>query len=206
MQDSRDSRIEQKIEDIYAFVESCKMQRLSATRVIVPKDELYDLLDDLRRDIPTEIKRYRKILNQRDQILDDANTKAQAMLADAKEQYKALVEEHNIMQQAYQQAEKTVNEANARAQAIIDDARKQAEEIGNGAIYYTSDLLTMAEKTIQAAYTNTLNISKVLEKSLSDYLETVRKNKAELVVDQSSAAQNNSEADKEQMADDLSAE
>ena len=175
MQDSRDSRIEQKIEDIYAFVESCKMQRLSATRVIVPKDELYDLLDDLRRDIPTE-------------------------------QYKALVEEHNIMQQAYQQAEKTVNEANARAQAIIDDARKQAEEIGNGAIYYTSDLLTMAEKTIQAAYTNTLNNSKVLEKSLSDYLETVRKNKAELVVDQSSAAQNNSEADKEQMADDLSAE
>ena len=60
MQDSRDSRIEQKIEDIYAFVESCKMQRLSATRVVVPKDELYDLLDDLRRDIPTEIKRYRK--------------------------------------------------------------------------------------------------------------------------------------------------
>ena len=157
MQDSRDSRIEQKIEDIYAFVESCKMQRLSATRVIVPKDELYDLLDDLRRDIPTEIIRSRKILNQRDQILDDANTKAQAMLADAKEQYKALVEEDNIMQQAYQQAEKTVNEANARAQAIIDDARKQAEEIGNGAIYYTSDLLTMAEKTIQEAYTNTLN-------------------------------------------------
>ena len=55
MQESRESRIEQKIEDIYSFVESCKMQRLSATRVIVPKDELYDLLDDLRRDIPAEI-------------------------------------------------------------------------------------------------------------------------------------------------------
>lgn len=37
MQESRESRIEQKIEDIYSFVESCKMQRLSATRVIVPK-------------------------------------------------------------------------------------------------------------------------------------------------------------------------
>ena len=171
MQESRESRIEQKIEDIYSFVESCKMQRLSATRVIVPKDELYDLLDDLRRDIPAEIKRYRKILNQRDAILDDANTKAQAMLADAKEQYKALVEEHNIMQQAYQQAEKTVNEANQRAQEILNDARKQAEEIGSGAIYYTSDLLT-------------INNSKVLEKSLKEYLDTVRTNKAELVVDQ----------------------
>lgn len=198
MQESRDSRIEQKIEDIYSFVESCKMQRLSATRVIVPKDELYDLLDDLRRDIPTEIKRYRKILNQRDEILDDAKTKAQAMLADAKEQYKALVEEHNIMQQAYQQAEKTVNEANERAQEIIDNARKQAEEIGSGAIYYTSDLLTMAEKTIQAAYTNTLNNSKALEKSLGDYLETVRKNKAELVVDQNDDQQDEDEEDKDQ--------
>ena len=190
MQESRESRIEQKIEDIYSFVESCKMQRLSATRVIVPKDELYDLLDDLRRDIPAEIKRYRKILNQRDAILDDANTKAQAMLADAKEQYKALVEEHNIMEQ---QAEKTVNEANQRAQEILNDARKQAEEIGSGAIYYTSDLLTMAEKTIQAAYTNTINNSKVLEKSLKEYLDTVRTNKAELVVDQNQSDVHESE-------------
>ena len=188
MQESRESRIEQKIEDIYSFVESCKMQRLSATRVIVPKDELYDLLDDLRRDIPAEIKRYRKILNQRDAILDDANTKAQAMLADAKEQYKALVEEHNIMQQAYQQAE-----ANQRAHEILNDARKQAEEIGSGAIYYTSDLLTMAEKTIQAAYTNTINNSKVLEKSLKEYLDTVRTNKAELVVDQNQSDVHESE-------------
>lgn len=31
------SRIEQKIEDIYAFVESCKMQHLSTTKVVVPK-------------------------------------------------------------------------------------------------------------------------------------------------------------------------
>ena len=32
------SRIEQKIEDIYAFVESCKMQHLSTTKVVVPKN------------------------------------------------------------------------------------------------------------------------------------------------------------------------
>lgn len=115
------------------------------------------------------------------------------MLADAKEQYKALVEEHNIMQQAYQQAEKTVNEANQRAQEILNDARKQAEEIGSGAIYYTSDLLTMVEKTIQAAYTNTINNSKVLEKSLKEYLDTVRTNKAELVVDQNQSDVHESE-------------
>ena len=94
------SRIEQKIEDIYAFVESCKMQHLSTTKVVVPKNELYDLLDDLRRDVPEEIRRYQKILSQRDAILEDAEAKANEILVDAREQYRGMVEEHSIMQQA----------------------------------------------------------------------------------------------------------
>ena len=41
------------IEDIYEFVESCRMQPLSSTKVIVPKDELYDLLDESDSELPT---------------------------------------------------------------------------------------------------------------------------------------------------------
>ena len=177
----QDSRIEQKIEDIYGFVESCKMQSFSTTKVIVPKNDLYDLLDDLRRDVPEEIKRYRKMLNQRDAILEDAEKKASAILADAKEQYNALVEEHSIMQQAYQQAEEMVRQANEQAEAIVANAKKQAEEIGNGAIYYTTDLLNMAEKVIARAYESTVNNSKALETALSGHLEIIRQNRAELM-------------------------
>lgn len=180
----QDSRIEQKIEDIYGFVESCKMQSFSTTKVIVPKNDLYDLLDDLRRDVPEEIKRYRKMLNQRDAILEDAERKAAAILADAKEQYNALVEEHSIMQEAYQQAEETVRQANEEAEAIVASARKQADEIGNGAIYYTTDMLNMAEKVISQAYESTVNNSKALETALSGYLDIIRRNKAELVPSQ----------------------
>lgn len=177
----QDSRIEQKIEDIYGFVESCKMQSFSTTKVIVPKNDLYDLLDDLRRDVPEEIKRYRKMLNQRDAILEDAEKKASAILADAKEQYNALVEEHSIMQQAYQQAEETVRQANEEAEAIVASARRQADEIGNGAIYYTTDMLNMAEKVIARAYESTVNNSKALETALSGHLEIIRQNRAELM-------------------------
>ena len=177
----QESRIEQKIEDIYGFVESCKMQSFSSTKVIVPKNDLYDLLDDLRRDAPEEIKRYRKMLSQRDAILEDAEKKAADILADAQEQYSALVEEHNIMQEAYQQAEITVANANEEAERIIANARKQADEMGSGAIYYTTDMMNMAEKVIAKAYESTLNNSKALETALSGYLEIIRKNKAELL-------------------------
>lgn len=177
----QESRIEQKIEDIYGFVESCKMQSFSSTKVIVPKNDLYDLLDDLRRDAPEEIKRYRKMLSQRDAILEDAEKKAADILADAQEQYSALVEEHNIMQEAYQQGEITVANANEEAERIIANARKQADEMGSGAIYYTTDMMDMAEKVIAKAYESTLNNSKALETALSGYLEIIRKNKAELL-------------------------
>ena len=175
------SRIEQKIEDIYAFVESCKMQHLSTTKVVVPKNELYDLLDDLRRDVPEEIRRYQKILSQRDAILEDAEAKANEILVDAREQYRGMVEEHSIMQQAYQQAEQMVQQAADKADAIVANALKQAEEIGSGAIYYTTDMLDMAEKVIASAYEGSASNANALEAALRNYLETIRQNKAELL-------------------------
>ena len=147
------------------------MQRLSSTKVVVPKDELYDLLDDLRRDVPEEIKRYQKILRQREEILDDAEQKAAAILSDAQEQYKALVEEHTIMQEAYQQAEITVQKANEEAERIIANARSQAEEIGNGALYYTGDLLSQAEKVIADAYENATRNSQKHVKLAEEHLK-----------------------------------
>ena len=173
------SRIEQKIEDIYAFVESCKMQHLSTTKVVVPKNELYDLLDDLRRDVPEEIRRYQKILSQRDAILEDAEAKANEILVDAREQYRGMVEEHSIMQQAYQQAELMVQQATERAEAIVATARRQAEEIGSGAIYYTTDMLDMAEKVIASAYESAVSNSNALEAALKSHLKTISQNKAE---------------------------
>ena len=114
--------------------------------------------------------------------MEDAQRKAADILTDAKEQYSALVEEHSIMQEAYQQAEETVRQANEEAEAIVANARKQADEIGNGAIYYTTDMLSMAEKVIAQAYESTANNSRALETALKGYLDIIRQNKAELVV------------------------
>ena len=178
------NRIEQKIDDIFSFVESCKMQRLSTTKVIVPKDELYDLLDDLRRDVPEEIERCRKIMRQKNAIFEDAENKAAAILSDAQEQYRALVEEHAIMQEAKQQAEITVQEANAQAEQIIANARGQAEEIGMGAISYTREILETAGKTIANASESASNNARALEVALQGHLNIIQQNIAELVQDE----------------------
>lgn len=176
------SKIEQGIEDIYAFIESCKMQSFSTTKVVVPKNDLYDLLDDLRREVPAELQRYRKMLNQKNAILEDANKKAGDIMRAAQEQYGAMLEEHELVKAAQEQAAIMVQQAQEQAAAIIDAANAQANEIANGAIYYTADMLDATEKILAGAYDSATNNAKALEVALAGHLNIVRKNRAELGV------------------------
>ena len=77
------SRIEQIIGEIEEYVDSCKFQPLSTTKIVVNKEEIEELLRELRLKTPDEIKRYQKIINNKDAILEDAQTKADALIADA---------------------------------------------------------------------------------------------------------------------------
>ncbi|WP_455716836.1 ATPase [Anaerosporobacter sp.] len=174
------SRIEQLIEDIYEFVESCKMYPLSSTKVIVPKDELYDLVDELRLRTPDEIKRYQKIIANKDAILQDARDKADAMLAQAQEQTNALINEHEIMQQAYYQANDIVEQATKEAERILAAANNDANEIRQGAIAYTDDMLGDVERILANAYESTKAKYDNLLGALKGNLDIVVNNKNEL--------------------------
>lgn len=175
------SRIEQLIEDIYEFVESCKMQPLSSTKVVVPKDELYDLLDELRLRTPDEIKRYQKIIANRDAIMADAEEKASTMLAEAQHKTNSLISEHEIMQQAYYQANQIVEQANQESVHILDSANRDATQIRTGALSYSEEMLTEIETVLDHACDNVKNRYDNLLESLKDNLAIVTNNKKELV-------------------------
>ena len=116
------SRIEQIIEEIEEFVESCKYQPLSTTRSLLSKEELEELLRELRLKTPDEIKRYQKIISNKDAILADAQSKADGLIAEAQAKVKEMVSQHEVMQQAYAQANETIANANKQAQQILEEA------------------------------------------------------------------------------------
>ena len=117
------SRIEQIIEEIEEFVESCKYQPLSTTKIVVNKEELEELLRELRLKTPDEIKRYQKIISNKDAILADAQAKSDSLIAEAQAKTKEMVSQHEIMQQAYAQANETIANANKQAQQILDNVK-----------------------------------------------------------------------------------
>ena len=146
------SRIEQLIGEIEEYIDSCKFQPLSTTKILVNKEELEELLVELRLRIPDEIKKYQKIISNQDAILNEARSQADAMLADATAQTNELVNEHEIMQQAYTAANQLIEEAQVQAQAIIDNAVAEANSVRQGSIDYTDDML----KSLQTIITHSM--------------------------------------------------
>ncbi|GCA65670.1 hypothetical protein KGMB01110_01060 [Mediterraneibacter butyricigenes] len=175
------SRIEQIIDEIEEYIDrDCKFQPLSTTKIIVNKEHLDELLRELRMKTPDEIKRYQKIISNRDAILADAQAKADAMLEEAQVQTTELVSEHEIMQQAYAQANEIVTQATAQAQEIVDNATRDANAIRIGAVQYTDDLLANAESIIGHTLDSYTTKYDGLVNSLKECYDVVRSNRAEL--------------------------
>ena len=174
------SRIEQIIEEIEEYVDSCKFQPLSSTKIVVNKEELEELLRELRMKTPDEIKRYQKIISNKDAILEDAQQKADAIIADAQAKADRIVSESEVMQKALEQSNQLLEQTNNQAQEMIDNATNDSNNIRMSAISYTDEMLENLEKvmnhTLDSAgqkYNNFIN-------SIQSCLDIVTKNRAEL--------------------------
>ena len=85
------SRIEQMISDIESYIDNCKFQPLSNTKIIVNKEQLEDMLNELRLKTPEEVKKYQKILNNKDAIIADAKEQAETIVNAARFVQKSLL-------------------------------------------------------------------------------------------------------------------
>lgn len=182
------SRIEQIIEEIEEFVESCRYQPLSTTKIVVNKEELEELLRELRLKTPDEIKRYQKIISNKDAILADAQSKADNIVAEAQAHARELVEQTAVMQQAYAQATETVNAANQQAQGILDSAQQDANNIRMSAISYTDDMLANLSQIMGSTLADVGERYSSFIGSLQSCYDIVNKNRSELAPQQQAAA------------------
>lgn len=174
------SRIEQLIDEIEEYIEGCKPKFMSQTEIIVNKDEIDELLRELRMKTPDEIKRYQKIISNKEAILEDARTKAEALINEATIHTHQLINEHEIMQQAYAQANEVVTMATRQAQDILDNATIEANSVRMAAMQYMDDMLAHMENIIEASTQSAVKNYDSLIGSLNQYKEIIQSNRSEL--------------------------
>ncbi len=148
--------------------------------IIVNIDVIDDLIRELRMKTPDEIKRYQKIISNKEAILNDAREKAEKLINEATIHTNELISEHEIMQQAYAQANEVVTMASQQAQEILDKATIEANELRMQAAGYTEDRLAELENIILSAIQASTSNYENLLGSLGQYRDLIHSNRQAL--------------------------
>jgi F0F1-type ATP synthase membrane subunit b/b' len=86
-------------------------------QVRIDREEIYDILDQMRATIPEEIKQARWIVKERQEMLAEAKRECDRILGEAREQAAREASQTEIVKLAERQA-----------QEIVDDANRDARE------------------------------------------------------------------------------
>ena len=98
--------------------------------VMIDREEIYDLLDQMRSTIPEEVKQARWIVKERQEMLTEAKQESERIVAEASEKAEQLAAQEEIVRVAERQAHE-----------IVDDAREREREIRLGAEDYADEVL-----------------------------------------------------------------
>ena len=107
-------------------------------QVRVDKEEIYDLLDQMRATIPEEIKQARWIVKERQEMLAEAKREAERIVKDSRDEQQRLVSQEEVVKQAENHADD-----------IIEEARAREREIRLGAEDYADDILNTLEVNLE---------------------------------------------------------
>ena len=125
---------------------------------IVDKEEILEIIQEIRLKLPDELKQSKWIKEERGRILQEAEKEADDIVREAENRIISMIDEHEITRKAYDQKAE-----------IIETANEMSREITKGTKDYADGILENLENAI-----NDINIS------IAKALETIEQNRNEL--------------------------
>ncbi|MCL2056307.1 MAG: ATPase [Oscillospiraceae bacterium] len=110
---------------------------MTGGRSVVDAEKIRDMIDDIRINLPTEIKQAKAIVADRADIIGDAKLESEALIRKAEERSKALIAHEEV-----------VKEAQTRASDILTQAQVKSREIRQAAYNFSDELLRSTEETV----------------------------------------------------------
>ncbi len=120
-------------------------------KTVVEKDDILDIIKEIRLKLPDEIKQAKWVKEERHRILLEAQKEAENVIKDTEGRMMSMVDEHEITKMAMEKAEE-----------IVESAHNTAREYHHGAKEYADEVLAK------------------LEDILRDTIDTIRINREEL--------------------------
>lgn len=109
-------------------------------KAIIGKEEVLDIIKEIRLKLPEELKQAKVIKEEHDRIISKANEEASEIVKEAENRIISMIDEHEVTRKAYEQKNK-----------IIENANDMAREISNGTKAYADNILAGVQVTLEDA-------------------------------------------------------
>ncbi|MFR0823017.1 MAG: ATPase [Clostridia bacterium] len=127
------------LETIEEMLESSKNVPFTA-KGIIDKEEMLDLIKEIRLKLPDELKQAKWVKEERQRILVEAQKEADDIVKEAENRIISMIDEHEITRKAYEQKAE-----------IIETANEMSREISKGTKDYADNILQGIEVALQDA-------------------------------------------------------
>ena len=104
---------------------------------MVDVDRMRDIIDEVRNNLPDEIRESKKIVNDREQIMQNARIESENIIQQAEERARVLTSEQEIVKRSQQHAAE-----------ILSAAQKSAKELTRKATLYCETILKNSEEVL----------------------------------------------------------
>lgn len=128
------------IEMLYSMISEARRMPLAADKVIVERDAILGMLEELRDSLPMEISEAKRLLSAKDEFISNAKREAEQIRKTAEDKARALVEEEEI-----------VKIAKLRSAEITSNTEQKCAELRKVANEYVDDTMRRTEEAIMAA-------------------------------------------------------
>ena len=110
--------VNELLDTIEDTLEESTSMPLSGGKRLVDVEKVRDYLDDIRANLPGELRQAQQIVNDRAQIVDTANAQAQAIVKKAEERARILVSDAEIVKAAQQRAAEITATAQSESRTL----------------------------------------------------------------------------------------
>ena len=110
--------VNELLDTIEDTLEESTSMPLSGGKRLVDVEKVRDYLDDIRANLPGELRQAQQIVNDRAQIVETANAQAQAIVKKAEERARILVSDAEIVKAAQQRAAEITAAAQSESRTL----------------------------------------------------------------------------------------
>ncbi|MEV0716754.1 hypothetical protein [Asanoa sp. NPDC050611] len=135
----------EQIDEIIAMVETARAVPMSRHSAMIDRGPMIAKLDELRADLPGELRRAAALLDERDKIMDAGKREADRIISEGEAEHARLVSVNEITVSAEHEGARIVAEARAEAQRL----REEVDDYVDTALANFEQFLTRALASIE---------------------------------------------------------